>query len=144
MDSNSRKQLELLTGRDQPHVEEVTPQLVRLIKNKPTFLAAWNFASQVSELEDKQIYGPLGIDASHWTKITKGTASPPADERFVQFMDVVGNEIPLIWIAEKRGYDWSTIKKHRSDLERENEDLRKELADHKRAIQLLVNARGTA
>lgn len=143
MDSKSRKQLELLTGRDQPHVEEVTPQLVRVIKNKPTLLSAWNFAAQFSELEDKQIYGPLGIDPSHWTKITKGTASPPADDRFLQFMDVVGNDFPLIWLAEARGWDWLTIRKHRSNLERENEALKEDLAAHKRTIQLLVEARGT-
>lgn len=142
MDSKSRKQLELLVGRSQPHVEEVTPQLVRVIKNKPTLLSAWNFAAQFSELEDKQIYGPLGIDASHWTKITKGTASPPADDRFLQFMDVVGNDFPLIWLAEARGWDWLTIRKHRSDLERENEVLKEDLEAHKRTIRLLVEARG--
>jgi hypothetical protein len=145
MDSKNRKQLELLTGRNQPHVEEVTPQLVRLIKNKPNLLAAWNFAAQFSELEDKQIYGPLGIDPSHWTKITKGTASPPADERFLQFMDIVGNEFPLIWLAEARGYEWLSIRKHCSDLERENQNLKRELEDHKRAVRLLLEStRGAA
>lgn len=144
MDSKSRKQLELLTGRDQPHTEEVTPQLVRVIKNKPTFLSAWNFAAQFSELEDKQIYGPLNIDASHWTKITKGTASPPADQRFEQFFEVVGNQFPLIWLAERCGYDFLSMRKHCSGLERENQDLKRELDDHKRAIRLLVEARGAA
>jgi hypothetical protein len=142
MDSKSRKQLELLTGRDQPHVEEVTPQLIRLIRNKPTFLSAWNFAAQTSELEDKQIYGPLNLDASHWTKITKGTASPPADERFLKFFDVVKNEYPLIWLCEHRGYDFTTLRRHRSELEEQLEAKDKEIADHKRTIRLLVEARG--
>ena len=144
MDSKSRKQLELLTGRDEPHVEEVTPQLIRLIKNKPTFLSAWNFAAQFSELEAKQIYGALSIDASHWTKIEKGTASPPGDERFVQFFDVVKNDFPLIWLAERRGYDFTTMRRHRSQLERENEALKEDLAAHKRTIALLVDARGAS
>lgn len=143
MDSKNRKQLELLVGRAQPHVEEVTPQLIRLIKNKPTLLAAWNFSAQFSGLEDKQIYGPLEIDASHWTKITKGTASPPADERFVKFMEITGNHFPLIWLAEACGYDSLTMEKHTSGLERENQELKQELADHKRAIRLLLE-RGAA
>lgn len=141
MDSKNRKQLELLTGRNEPHVEEVTPQFIRLIRNKPTFLSAWNFAAQVSELEDKQIYGAMGIDASHWTKITKGTASPPADERFDQFLDIVQNEIPLIWWIERRGYDFTSLRRHRSDLEQQLEEKDKEIAAHKRTIQLLVEAR---
>lgn len=144
MDSKNRKQLELLVGRREPHVEEVTPQLVRLIRNKPTLLSAWNMAVADSQLEDKEIYGPLQIDASHWTKITKNNASPPADERFVHFMDVVGSEYPLIWLAEKRGYDFLTMRKHRSDLERQLEEKDKEIAAHKRTIQLLVEARGGA
>lgn len=144
MDSKNRKQLDLLVGRGrEPHVEEVTPQLIRLIKNKPTMLDAWNMGAADSGLQDKEIYGALQIDQSHWTKITKGTASPPADHRFIQFMDVVGSEYPLIWLAEKRGYDFLSMHKHRSDLERQLEEKDKEIAAHKRTIQLLVEARGT-
>lgn len=141
MDSKDRKQLELLVGRREPHIEEVTPQLIRSIARKPTLLAAWNMAVTDCQLEDKEIYGPLRIDGSHWTKITKNNASPPADHRFVQFMDVVGSEYPLIWLAEKRGYDFLSMRKHRSDLERQLEEKDKEIAAHKRTIQLLVEAR---
>jgi hypothetical protein len=144
MDSKDRKQLDLLGGRGrEPHVEEVTPQLIRSIARKPTLLDAWNMACADSGLQDKEIYGPLKIDQSHWGKIAKNNASPPADHRFVQFMDVVGSEYPLIWLAEKRGYDFLSMRKHRSDLERQLEEKEKEIAAHKRTIQLLVEARGT-
>lgn len=145
MDSKDRKQLDLLDGgrRREPHVEEVTPQLIRSIARKPTMLDAWNMSCADSGLQDKEIYGPLKIDQSHWTKITKGTASPPADHRFVQFMDIVGNEYPLIWLAESRGYDFLSMRKHQSELERQLEEKEKEIAAHKRTIQLLVEARGT-
>jgi hypothetical protein len=121
-----------------PHQEEVTPDLLRAVRRRPTFLRAWHFAQELSGLEDKEVYGPLGIDASHWTRIKNGAASPPADERFVQYMDIVHNEIPLIWLAESRGYDWQTIRKHQSDLEKENARLRKELEDRDRAMSLLA------
>lgn len=146
MDSKDRKQLDLLDGgrRREPHVEEVTPQLIRAIARKPTLLDAWNMAAADCLLQDKEIYQPLKIDQSHWTKITKGTASPPADHRFVQFFDVVGSEYPLIWLAEKRGYDFLSMRQHRSDLERQLEEKDKEIAAHKRTIQLLVEGRGGA
>lgn len=134
MDSRSRHQLELLPSKE-AHVEPVTPELIQLIKRKPTLLAAWNLAQSHADLEDKQCYQPLGIDCSHWTKIGKGLASPPADDRFVRYMDVVKNEIPLIWLAETRGYDWLTIRKHRSneqrriaELEQENELLKRSMS----------------
>jgi hypothetical protein len=111
---------------------------VSTIVRRPTLLRAIHLAAEVSGLEDKEIYGPLDIDASHWTRIKSGAAHFPADERFLNYMDVVNNEIPLIWIAEKRGYDWASIRKHRSHLERENEKLRNEIADRDRALSLIL------
>lgn len=126
MDSKVKQQLELLPEGEFPHVEPVTPELVRSIRRRPTLLAAWNFAQDFAGLEDKQCYGPLGIDASHWSKIRKGLASPPADKRFTDYLDVVRNEFPLIWLCESRGYDFLSMQQHQSDLERENAKLREE------------------
>lgn len=120
------------------HQEEVTPDLLRTIRRRPTLLRAWHLAQELSGLEDKEVYGPLGIDASHWTRIKNGAASPPADGRFSQYMDIVHNEVPLIWLAESRGYDWLSIRKHQSDLEKENARLKTELADRDRALSLLA------
>jgi hypothetical protein len=133
MTSEVRKQLDLLPAA-QAHSEPVTAELIRSIRRRPTFLAAWNLAVDYSGLEDKQVYGPLGIDTSHWSKIRAGRAFPPADDRFVRFFDLVHNEIPLVWLVESRGYDFLSLRKHRSDeqrriaeLEQENRDLRRVL-----------------
>jgi len=138
MDSEDRKQLDYLLPRDTPHVEPVTPELIRSIRKRPTFLAAWNFAQAFAALEDKQCYEPLGIDSSHWTKIGKGLASPPADERFVRYFDVVQNEIPLIWLVEKRGYDWFSLRRHQDDKDRRIAELERANADQERVIRLMV------
>jgi hypothetical protein len=138
-DSKVRHQLELLPTQE-PYVEPVTPELVRLVKRKPTFLAAWNLAQTHADLEDKQCYQPLGIEASHWTKIGKGLASPPGDERFVRYMDVVRNEIPLIWLVEARGYDFLSLRKHRSDHERRIAELEEENRELKRSMVRWVEA----
>lgn len=139
MDSEQRHQMELLPTKE-PHVEPVTPDLIRSIKRRTTFLAAWNFAQDFAALEDKQCYSPLGIDSSHWTKIRKGLASPPADARFVRYMDVVRNEIPLVWLVESRGYDWQSLRKHRSDHERRIVELESENRDLRRAMNLWADA----
>lgn len=144
MDSEDRNQLELGLPNGakarEPHIEAVTPELVRIIRRKPTFLSAWNFAQDFAELEDKEVYEPLQIDSSHWTKIGKGTASPPGDERFNRYLDIVKNEIPLIWWAEKRGYDWLTIRKHQSNEQRRIAELEQENRDLRRAFQLYAEA----
>lgn len=141
MTSKVGNQLELLPGAE-AHVEPLTPELIRSIKRRSTFLAAWNFAHDFSALEDKQVYGPLDIDASHWSKIRSGRAFPPADERFVRFFDVVRNEIPLVWLAEARGYDWTTIRKHRSAEQRQISELQDELRDVKRTLSLVLESKG--
>lgn len=132
-------QLDLLPSQRPASAEDVS---ISTIRRRPTLLRAIHLAQEVSGLEDKQIYEALGIDKGHWSRMKAGEAHFPLDERFIGFMDLVGNEIPLIWIAEKRGYDWGTVRKHCSALERENEALKKELDDHRRAVRLLLESRG--
>lgn len=67
-----------------------------------TFSAAIVLAITASGLDDKEVYLPLKIDGSHWTKIKKGEAHFPLD-KLCEFMDLVGNEIPLQWLAHRRG-----------------------------------------
>lgn len=134
MDSEKRQQLELLPVKTGPHIEPVTDSLIAQIRRKRTFLAAWNFAQDFADLEHKQVYEPLGIDSSHWTKIRNGQASPPADERFNKYLDVVKNEIPLIWWTESRGYDWTTLRKHQSEEQRRIAELEAENRELKRSM----------
>lgn len=141
MTSKARNQLELLPSQ-QAHVEEVTPDFIARVRRKTTLLDAWKYSQEISCLDDKAVYEPLGIDGSHWTKIKGGRASPPADERFTRFMDRVQNDVLAIWLAEIRGYDWSTIRKHRSSAERELEEVRQENADLRRLLGLKLEIQG--
>jgi hypothetical protein len=73
-----------------------------VVRAQPSFKAALRLAANVSGLEEKEIYIPLKIDASHWTRIMNGQAHFP-DDKLEAFMDLVGNEIPLQWLAHRRG-----------------------------------------
>lgn len=88
-------QRELRLNRPQPIAEEV-------VFAQPTFTAAIKLAANVSGLEEKQIYRDLEIDAGHWTRILNGDAHFPVD-KLLAFMDLVGNETPLQWLAHRRG-----------------------------------------
>ena len=132
-------QLPLLPSASTPARADDVP--VSTIIRRPTLLRAMHLAQEVSGLEDKAIYDPLEIDPGHWSRIKSGAAAFPMDERFMRFFGIVQNDIPLIWLAEARGYDWSTIRRHQSDLEREVERLREEVAVRDRAIGLLVDHR---
>lgn len=135
--SKEGNQLELLPSAGlNPVVEEVTPILIERVRRLPTLLAAWNYAQQLAAVDDKALASFVKVDKSHWTKIGQGRASPPADERFIRYMDALKSEVPLIWLAEARGYDFLSMQKHQNDVERENARLRQENADLRRAFNL--------
>lgn len=58
---------------------------------------------QMSGLDDKEVYMSLEIDAGHWTRIMKGDAHFPVN-KLCDLMDMCGNESPLMWLANFRGY----------------------------------------
>jgi len=101
--------------------------------SRPTLLHAINFAQEISGLEDKQISGELGIDLGQWSRIKSGNAHFPTN-KYIAFMRLVSNDIPLKWLAHAMGYE---LKPLESDLERENVRLRQELAQaiHDREVE---------
>lgn len=139
MTSKVCHQFELL-AKGEPHVEPVTPELIRSIRRRQTFNAAWNYAQDFAGLDDKQCYGPLGIEASHWSKIRSGRASPPGDERFRQYFDVVRNQIPAIWLVESLGLDWMTLRPHLSTEQQRIAQLEAENRELKRSMMLWAEA----
>jgi hypothetical protein len=59
---------------------------------------------EISNLEAKEIYGPLGIDQAQWSRIWSGGAFLNPDLKF-PLMDVCGNDVPLRYDAAMRGYE---------------------------------------
>ena len=105
-----------------------------LIRSQPTFTAAIALAQIVAGLDDKQLYGPLGVDHAQWSRIRGGSANFPPN-KLVDFMSLVGNNIPLQWLAFKRGFD---LRPLRSDLERRVAELELKLQLAHRDKELIV------
>lgn len=132
------RQIELI-AKNKPEPVDIPLDLIR---RRTSFIKAVQLAIDTSGLEDKEIYGELELDAAAFSRIRKGTAWLPQDERLVRFLDVVHNDIPLIWLAEARGYDWSTIRKKRSATERRLEEVERENADLRRLLSLKLEIEG--
>jgi predicted XRE-type DNA-binding protein len=122
--------LPLFDGR-QPERPEVSHDF---IVTRSSMRKAIQLAIDVCGLEDKQIAGSLGIDVAQWSRIKTGNAWFPQD-RLVEFMKLVGNDIPLIWLAHQRGYE---LRPLRSALERENLELRERVAQLERDQETIV------
>lgn len=92
-----------------------------LILKQKTLSGAIALCVQTSGLDDKEVYLSLGIDAGHWTRIMKGDAHFPVN-KLNCLMNLCGNEAPLQWLANSRGYGLVMLK---SEAVRRAEDAEK-------------------
>lgn len=106
-----------------------------LVLKQPTLSAAIALCVQASGLEEKEVYLPLGIDAGHWTRIMKGDAHFPVN-KLNDLMDLCGNEAPLMWLANSRGYGLVILK---TEAERRAEAAERALEEERSKVRLLTD-----
>ena len=123
-----------IADRQLPLVEKGPPVHVdpSLVQRQRSFLAAVQLCVQAAGLADKEVHLALGLDAAHWSRITKGDAHFPLD-LLGPLMDLCGNEAPLRWLAHSRGYDLRPLE---TELERQV----REGAEREAALQAEVAA----
>ncbi len=117
---------------------------MQLVERQTTMAGAIALCVQVSGLEDKEVYLSLGIDAGHWSRIMKGDAHFPVN-KLCDLMDLCGNETPLVWLANYRGYGLVMLK---TEAQRRIEELEATLAKERErriwAEDMAVGRRGAA
>lgn len=106
---------------------------VEIIRRQKTAAAAFALACQSSGLEDKEIYGGLGLDAGYFCRIKKGEATLQAD-LVAAFCDLVGNTIYPEWTAYQLGCTLVVIK---TEAERRAEVAEKRAADAEMKLRVL-------
>lgn len=97
--------------------------------------AAVSMCMRCGGYQQEELSTDIDVDKGTFSKVLSGVAQLQWP-KLVLLMDLCQNEIPLIWRVEARGYDFTTARKHLSDLERENFELRKELAEKDRVIEI--------
>lgn len=106
---------------------------LELVVKQPTLAAAIALCVQASGLEEKEVYLALEIDAGHWTRIMKGDAHFPVN-KLNMLMDLCGNEAPLMWLANSRGYGLVMLQ---SEAERRAAEAEHALEKEREKNQLL-------
>lgn len=125
-------QLDLLEKQQHPNQQDVSDEKLLALKNKH---AALVLCMNVSCLEDKEIYGPLGLDQAQFSRIKNGSMNfPPNKEN--QLMDVCGNEIPLRYSALVRGKGLIVL---RDTLEQKVAELEQQLAQRDHDLETIKN-----
>jgi len=82
---------------------------------------------------DKTLQMELGVDKaqfSRWQSGAEGIVWP----KLLQLMETCGNDAPLLWMLQQRGYDLYSLRKRETETERENRLLREEVAALRRVL----------
>jgi hypothetical protein len=107
---------------------------IELVRRQKSAAGALSLACQSSGLEDKEIYGSLGLDAGYFSRIKKGEATLQAD-LIEPFCDLVGNRIYPEWIAYRVG---CTLVQIKSEAERRAELAEKRAEEAEAKYRLLA------
>jgi hypothetical protein len=105
-----------------------------LVVRQTTLAGAIQLCVQLSGLEDKELYLALGVDAGHWSRITKGEGHFPVS-KLPALMDLCGNEAPLLWLARERGYGLVVLQ---SEAERRAEAAERALRQEQDKVRMLT------
>lgn len=108
---------------------------VDLVLRQKTFAGAIALCVQLSGLDDKEVYLSLEIDAGHWTRIMKGDAHFPVN-KLNQLCDLCGNESPLMWWANSRGYGLVMLK---TEAERRADEAEVMLRESQAKVKMLTD-----
>lgn len=103
---------------------------------RPVTESEWGWATEAaaigsmiarSGLQEKTVALECGIDPSTLAKVKQGTARA-SEEHLDLMMDATGSEAWLHYWLLKRGYDPRSLRRIETDVERENRELKEQLA----------------
>lgn len=110
---------------------EVRPEEVA---RKQTLGSAIELCAEIGGFAlDKTLQQELGVDKAQFSRWQSGTEGV-VWSKFVQLMDKCGNDAPVLWMLHQRGYDLHSVRRRESETERENRQLREEVAALRRVI----------
>lgn len=82
---------------------------------------------------DKEVSLPMGVNKAQFSRWKSGGEGIKW-EKLAKLMDACGNDAPLLWMLHARGYDLASLRKRENEVERENRELRDEVAALRRVL----------
>jgi len=115
-------------------VQAVDPAL---IVKQPTMTKALQLCQTLSGKDDAQFYGPDGIvkDQAQWSRIMGASPHNFPHDKLNLFMDLAGNEVPLMWLLHARGYDLNSLRHLETETEKRLRLAQEENAALKRVLR---------
>jgi hypothetical protein len=110
------------------------------IAREKTLGGAISLCAKAAGYEPKEVMDALRVDGkpldkaqwSRWESGQEGVVWP----KFTALMDFCGNDAPLLWMLHARGYDLASLRRQETETERENRELREQLARERQEREL--------
>jgi plasmid maintenance system antidote protein VapI len=115
---------------------QVTPQEVA---REATLGGSISLCAKAAGLTPKEVQDALKADRaqfSRWTDDKEGITW----SKLAALMDLCGNDAPLFWMLNARGYDLHSLRRKESDLEKTLREVREQNEALKVANRVLVDA----
>lgn len=110
-----------------------------LVMRQSSMTKALHLCQTLSGKDDAQFYGTGGIvkDQAQWSRIMGPSSHNFPHEKLNMFMDIAGNEAPLMWLLQSRGYDLNSLHLLESETEKK---LRKSQEENAALRRVLMGA----
>lgn len=109
------------------------------VSREKTLGGAINLCAKAAGLEPKQVQDVLKTDKaqfSRWTDDKEGIVWT----KFSALMDACGNDAPLLWMLNQRGYDLASLRKQETETQKALRQAKEELARERLKNLALVEA----
>ncbi|HOF30207.1 MAG TPA: hypothetical protein PK441_05115 [Burkholderiaceae bacterium] len=103
------------------------------VQRKVTLGGAIELCAEVGGKEPKAILSDLKLDKAQWSRWISGHEGV-CWPKLSAVMDLCGNDAPLQWMVNDRGYDLHSLRSLESETERQNRMLREENAALRRVL----------
>lgn len=110
------------------------------VARKQTLGAALEMCADLAGFSlDKTLQLKLNVDKgqfSRWQSGGEGIMWP----KFEALMDTCGNDVPVLWMLHRRGYDLGSVRRLESETERELRQAREQLEAERVKVRVLTDA----
>ena len=100
---------------------------VQDIELEKTLGGAIALCAKAGGYEPKEMTDALKMDKAQWSRWESG-GEGIVWPKFMAVMDFCGNDAPLLWMLNARGYDLSSVRRKESELEKRLREAEERLA----------------
>ena len=115
---------------------DVTPQE---IAREQTLGGAIGLCAKAAGLAPKEVQDRLKSDKAQWSRWESG-AEGVIWPKLAALMDTCGNDAPLLWMLQQRGYDLGSLRRQESETELALRLAREEVAQLRHDKRVLTEA----